>query len=390
MDVGNLEADALVADPRAYVGVRVYGEGVGALPRAVERADVEVGAGRGDDGAARAPRRHFGGRARRALAVEDEFRSLRVLVFHDAGEMLDDFGYFEVNDEFALDGIGVEGVGEDADAVGGGEALGEADELRDERRLIAAPGLFHLIEHAGRGAEQQRLQARFSGQPLQVDQADLRQIELAVHDGGEAGVGQQVARVQLQRLGALQVERQAGAQDMLDADDVRPRDFVGGFVRVDADGLLAGGGRGDAAVVLVREELERHAEHIDVLGLEESGFLVDVVGSSAEAAPDDLLAEELAGERAQPHNVRDGARVPALAEHTDGDDVADGGAGLAGLADGVDFAAQQFGGLLLGEARPASGRRRAVRIRFAVVVSAILAGRACGALRVGRGGRGCA
>ena len=56
---------------------------------------------------------------------------------------------------------------------------------------------------------------------------------------------------------------------------------------------------------------------------------VDLVGRAAQAAADHLLAEELAGEGAQPHDVRHGLGVPAFREHPDGDHVLDLLAGLA-------------------------------------------------------------
>ena len=56
----------------------------------------------------------------------------------------------------------------------------------------------------------------------------------------------------------------------------------------------------------VRQESERHAEDVDVLRLEQACLWVDLVRYAAEPAPDHLLAEQLAGEGAQAHDVRHG------------------------------------------------------------------------------------
>ena len=82
---------------------------------------------------------------------------------------------------------------------------------------------------------------------------------------------------------------------------------------------------------LVRQEGERHAEDVDVLGLEEAGLGIHLVGRAAQAPPDHLLAQELAGEGPQAHDVRHGLGVPAFGEHPDRDHVLDLLARLAGL-----------------------------------------------------------
>ena len=88
-------------------------------------------------------------------------------------------------------------------------------------------------------------------------------------------------------------------------------------------------------------EVEGNAEDVGVFDVEQP-FLVQVVGLAAQRAADDLLAQELGAEGADAEDVRDGVGVPALGEHRDGDDAADGAAELAGLADGVHDLAQQF------------------------------------------------
>jgi hypothetical protein len=61
-------------------------------------------------------------------------------------------------------------------------------------------------------------------------------------------------------------------------------------------------------------EVERHAEDVGVLGVEEP-FLVEVVGLAAERAADHLLAQQLRAEGADAEDVRHVVRVPALGEH---------------------------------------------------------------------------
>ena len=84
-----------------------------------------------------------------------------------------------------------------------------------------------------------------------------------------------------------------------------------------------------AAGLRERQQLERHAVDVDVLRLREIG----VVGAP-QAAADDLLAEELALERAQAEDLGHVPRVPALREHRDRDQAAHLLARLPGLADG--------------------------------------------------------
>ena len=112
----------------------------------------------------------------------------------------------------------------------------------------------------------------------------------------------------------------------------------------------------DPVLVLAdgRHELERDAVHVGVLGGEEA-VLVGLVGAAAQAAADDLLAQQLGAERADAEDVGDGVGVPALGEHGDGDDAADRLAELARLADGVhhlahDLAVVDVLGLAAGDA----------------------------------------
>ena len=84
-------------------------------------------------------------------------------------------------------------------------------------------------------------------------------------------------------------------------------------------------------------------------GIEQAGVGIDFVGRAAKTAAHDLLAEELAGEGAQAHDVRHGLGVPAFREHADGNHVLNLLARLADLPDGVDLLAQHFGLLFLSQ-----------------------------------------
>ena len=100
-------------------------------------------------------------------------------------------------------------------------------------------------------------------------------------------------------------------------------------------------GLGDLPVA--GDEREWHAVDLGVLGLEPASVWVDGVVAPPQAAADDLLAEQLAAERADAEDVGDGVGVPALGEHGDRDHAADVLAELALLADGVHRLAQQVG-----------------------------------------------
>ena len=100
-------------------------------------------------------------------------------------------------------------------------------------------------------------------------------------------------------------------------------------------------------------EVERHAEDVGVLGVEQAVF-VQVVRLATERAADHLLAEKLRAEGADAEDVGDGVGVPAFGEHGDRHDAADAGAELVLLADRVhDLAQQLLVGDVLGGARVA-------------------------------------
>ena len=69
-------------------------------------------------------------------------------------------------------------------------------------------------------------------------------------------------------------------------------------------------------------EVERHAEDVGVLGVEQAVF-VEVVGLAAKRTADHLFAEELRAEGADAEDVRDVVGVPALGEHRHRHDAPD-------------------------------------------------------------------
>ena len=104
-----------------------------------------------------------------------------------------------------------------------------------------------------------------------------------------------------------------------------------------------------------RDERERHAVDLGVLGREQVGLGVRHVGRAAQRPAHDLLAEQLRREGADAEHVRHGVRVPALGQHRDADDALDLLAEAPRLADRVhDLAQQVFVGdgvrVALGEA----------------------------------------
>ena len=107
-----------------------------------------------------------------------------------------------------------------------------------------------------------------------------------------------------------------------------------------------------------RDERERDAVDLGVLRARTCPSSFGRVADAAQAAADDLLAEQLGAEGADAEDVGDGVGVPALGQHRDGDDAADLLAELARLADRVHHLAQQ---VLVGDfsaSRP--GKRCAV------------------------------
>ena len=87
-------------------------------------------------------------------------------------------------------------------------------------------------------------------------------------------------------------------------------------------------------------EVERDAEHVGILDVEQILF-IQIVGLAAQGAADDLLAQKLRAEGAHAEDVGDGARVPALGEHRHRYHAAGGAPEPARDADGVHHFAQQ-------------------------------------------------
>src|SRR4051794_32258733 len=91
-----------------------------------------------------------------------------------------------------------------------------------------------------------------------------------------------------------------------------------------------------------RDELERDAVDVGVLGFEVA-VVVKRVGTASQSTADDLLAQQLAAERADAEDVGDSVGVPTFGEHRDANYAAHSLAELALLADGVhDLAKQVF------------------------------------------------
>ncbi len=108
-----------------------------------------------------------------------------------------------------------------------------------------------------------------------------------------------------------------------------------------------------------RQEAERDAVDLRVLG-REVAVRSGLVAHPPQAAPDDLLAQELGAEGADAEDVGDGVRVPALGQHGDRHDAADLLAQAVLLADRVHHLAQEVlvGDLVYraaGEAGPVVG-----------------------------------
>ena len=110
-------------------------------------------------------------------------------------------------------------------------------------------------------------------------------------------------------------------------------------------------GAGVVVIVVGGELRERHAQDLGVFRGEAAGGFAEVVGGAAQGAAGDLLAQQRGAELAKAQQMGNGAGVPALGEHPDGDDATDVFAGLSRLADGVHDPADDFlPAVLLGEA----------------------------------------
>ena len=97
------------------------------------------------------------------------------------------------------------------------------------------------------------------------------------------------------------------------------------------------------------QEGKRHAEDVDVFGIEETRFGIDLVGRAPQSPAHHLFAQKLACEGAQAHDVRDGLGIPSFRKHPDRYNVLNLLAGLAGLPNGIHLLAQKLGLLFLGQ-----------------------------------------
>src|SRR5690625_7045752 len=84
----------------------------------------------------------------------------------------------------------------------------------------------------------------------------------------------------------------------------------------------------------LRREIERDAEDICIFSIEKA-VLVEIVRLAAKRSADDLLTQELRAEGANAKDVRNGVGIPALRQHRDGDDAANGLTKPAFLTDRV-------------------------------------------------------
>ena len=116
-------------------------------------------------------------------------------------------------------------------------------------------------------------------------------------------------------VGELSLKALAGEVDAI-ALDTGEDDFERGALldRLDAEDRLW---RGDRRRDRLGGEGEGDAEDVGVFDREELVFGVQLIGLPPQCAADDLLAQELRLERADPNDVGDSVRVPALRQHRD-------------------------------------------------------------------------
>src|SRR5262245_39023061 len=109
---------------------------------------------------------------------------------------------------------------------------------------------------------------------------------------------------------------------MVNTDDIRPSDGVWHFGRIRLNRSLWGRRHGNAALRgLVRQEGERNSKNVDVFRLKQSRFRVELIAGAPQTAPHHLLTQQLAGEGAESHDMRDSLGVPALRKHPHGNDA---------------------------------------------------------------------
>src|SRR6266536_2869510 len=100
---------------------------------------------------------------------------------------------------------------------------------------------------------------------------------------------------------------------MVDPDDVRPTDLK--FFLLDNRFYLRlrwWWRRRRPVLRFVRQKCEWDAEDIHILRFEESFLFVEFIRDAPEPSAYDLLAKQLAGEGAQPHDVGHGPGIPSF------------------------------------------------------------------------------
>ena len=219
----------------------------------------------------------------------------------------------------------------DGDPVGAEKPLDDPRELTQQKLAAPRPAGPNQIEDLGRGLEDHGLQAVPAAQLLQGDLVDAARVGLAGDGRRQLGELNRLVRGEVQGLHGLHVQRQPGAVDLIDADHVGPRDLERPLLRQRLDPRPRLGRRGRRTL----RRLVRPSHH--------------------------LLAEELAGEGPQAHDVGHGLGVPALGEHSHRDDVLDPGAGPPRPTHRVPLLAQGLGDLVLGHSPSPPGRGAGVR-----------------------------
>jgi hypothetical protein len=130
--------------------------------------------------------------------------------------------------------------------------------LCQEHFAAALPGVSHLIEDVSRGLEDDALCSELACQPFELDAVDFGDVGFAFE-----------RRIHFQRLCLVPIQHQRGLEDAVDANDVRPANLELGLGGVRLDGFLRSGRRRRSVLApFVRQKRERHAEDVDVFGVE--------------------------------------------------------------------------------------------------------------------------
>ena len=199
------------------------------------------------------------------------------------------------------------------DLAGCQKRLHQPHQLEQQVFPLSFELVLQLLKRLLRGLEHQPLQPELLGQLLQVDGDDLAPVGCAAQCGGNVCMQCHLRGVNRQRRHLAPLHHQLRAHHLVHAQDVGPFDLVHLPVGQGFD-LHAGlGRRGWRPLAAGRHgHGQRHAKHVHKLGRVQARFRVDVVGHAAQAPANHLLAQQLAGEGAQAHDVRHGLGVPAL------------------------------------------------------------------------------